>query len=85
MVIIRIGLTKSNSRSTENISLGHTTTEDRASAERRQRMQVHITTLTESKVDDGQRLAVYPLRPARSKSTLSDIEDDGGREDVRLA
>lgn len=56
MVIIRVAVVRRANQVT-CIPLGNTFTENSISAERRNRMQVHITTLTESKVENG------PLSP----------------------
>ncbi|KAI9573135.1 hypothetical protein HD554DRAFT_1145995 [Boletus coccyginus] len=54
MVIIRVGLASRTNR-ISNIPRGNTSTDDDpGSAERRRRTQVHVMTLTESKVDHGQ-------------------------------
>ena len=53
MVIIRVRLACHASQETR-IPLEVTSTDNSLSADRRHRMQVHVTTLTESKVENGQ-------------------------------
>ncbi|KAF8552348.1 hypothetical protein OG21DRAFT_149628 [Imleria badia] len=77
MVIIRVGLTTRAAQMT-SIPLSNSSADHSLSAERRRRMQVHITTLTESKVDHGQR----PPRSTSTKSGPSEHKVDGGREMV---
>ncbi|KIJ62334.1 hypothetical protein HYDPIDRAFT_94801 [Hydnomerulius pinastri MD-312] len=72
MVIIRVGMTNRGSRGSTVYPLGYasnslTRTDDRRTYERN-RMQVHITTLTESKVDN--------LPPAHSLSESTDPGED---------
>lgn len=73
MVIIRVGLaTRANQAA--SIPLGTTSTDLSLSAERRRRMQVHITTLTESKVENGQHSSVSLMSPVGSKNRSSEIK-----------
>jgi hypothetical protein len=60
VVIIRVGLAARASRTMTSILLGHTSTANSLSAERRRRAQVHITTLTQSKVDKGECSLMSP-------------------------
>ena len=55
MVIVRVGLATRNNQTTR-VPLGNTSMENSLSAELRRGMQVHITTLTESKVDHDRRI-----------------------------
>ncbi|KAF8553469.1 hypothetical protein OG21DRAFT_1441794 [Imleria badia] len=80
MVIIRVGVVRRANQAT-GIPLGNTFTDNSLSTERRNRMQVHITTLTESKIENG------PLSPIAltshtmlNKNRPSEIkfEDIGG-------
>ena len=72
MVIIRVGLVTRANRTMASLPLGITSVDNGLSAERRRRTQVHISTFTECKVDDGQR-SLLPL----SKIGLNDIEEAG--------
>jgi len=72
MVIIRVGLAARANRTMTSILLGNTATVNSVSTDRRQRTQVHITTLTESKVDDGQRSPMSPTSRVSNK-LASDI------------
>ncbi|KAN0082383.1 hypothetical protein V8E55_008178 [Tylopilus felleus] len=73
MVIIRVGMaSRSAQLPFRNMSL-----EASLSAERRRRMQVHITTLTENKIEHDQRPSSMCITvPSNSKSDPSDIQLD---------
>lgn len=77
MVIIRVGLAARPSQ-LGNIPLGNTSADHTSSAERRRRMQVHITTLTESKVEHGQRQPMDMASPTSTQNGPSEIKVDGG-------
>ena len=55
MVIIRVGLTTRTNQTTR-VPLGNTSMDNGLSTELWRGMQVHITTLTESKVDHDRRI-----------------------------
>jgi hypothetical protein len=76
MVIIRVGLATRANRTT-SVPPGHMSTDDILSAERRRRMEVLVTTLTESKVDDDQRSLMCPTSRVRSKNPPSRIGPAG--------
>jgi hypothetical protein len=78
MVIIRVGLATRANQMT-HVPLRNTSVENSLSAERRRGMQVHITTLTESKVDQGRRSPMCLASPRNSKSGPSEIKlyDEG--------
>ena len=78
MVIIRVGRA---ARATQmgHISLGNTSMDNNLSAERRRQMQVHITTLTESKIDRGQ---CSRLSPISNNSGPNESKFDGGGGEV---
>ena len=74
MVIIRVGLaTRANHTTCKTFG---NTTDDDVSGERRRRMQVLITTLTESKVDDGQRSLTFPASRVNNRDSPSSIGPD---------
>jgi len=81
MVIIRVWLTTRTTR-TRDSPLGNVSMENNLSAERRRRMQVHITTLTESKIDRRQRSPACMMNPISSKSVPSEIHFDGDDGEV---
>jgi len=82
MVIIRVGMANKTKRLT-NVPLGLTHTDDsQCSSGRRRGMQVHITTLTESKIDHGQRQQIRPASATISKSSAVETNPDGGGSDV---
>ncbi|KAF8129476.1 hypothetical protein EV363DRAFT_1584542 [Boletus edulis] len=82
MVIIRVGMANQANRST-NVPLAFTSTDDgQGSAERRRRMQVRITTLTESKIDHGQRQPMCPASATSSKTSPVKTNPDGGGSEV---
>ena len=76
MVIIRVGLATRANRTT-SVPLGSMSTDNDLSAERRRRMQVVITTLTESKVDEGQCSLMSPTRCVRNKNPSSKVGPAG--------
>jgi len=78
MVIIRVGRAARATRS-GHISLGNTSLDNSLNAERRRQMQVHITTLTESKIDRGQRSR---LSPSSNNSGPNESKFDGGEAEV---
>ncbi|KAI9455537.1 hypothetical protein HD554DRAFT_2030893 [Boletus coccyginus] len=78
MVIIRVGLGNRANQSTD-IPLAYTSTDNNLSAERRRRMQVRVTTLTESKID----LPLVSLTsPIGNKDSQSEIRLDNVQEVV---
>jgi len=60
MVITRVGLATQANRTMTSMRLKNTTIENSIIAEQRRRTQVHVTTFTESKVDDGHRSLMSP-------------------------
>ena len=82
MVIIRVGMAARAAHLT-NTPMGNSLTDESRSAERKRRTQVHITTLTESKVDRSRRSLVCPMSPTGSKNGPDEIEVE--RDDVREA
>ena len=60
MVIIYVGLGNEESQPAEGLPLRFTSPRDSLGADLGNRMQVHITTLTENKVDHGRRLPMGP-------------------------
>ncbi|KAF8436527.1 hypothetical protein L210DRAFT_982413 [Boletus edulis BED1] len=82
MVIIRVGLATNQADRTTSIALGYTSSEeDRSVAERRRRMQVHITTFTESNDDRGRHSAMYVTGPTSTKTSPHEIRRDSGGEE----
>jgi len=73
MVIIRVGLAARAAQAT-HVPLRNTSMDNSLSAERRRGMQVHITTLTESKVDHDRR---SPMYLASNKTGPSEIREEG--------
>ena len=73
MVIIRVGLATRANQAT-SIPLGITSSDHCLSVERRRRMQVQITTLTESKVENGEHSEESLMSPSGSKNRPSEIK-----------
>ncbi|KAN0082388.1 hypothetical protein V8E55_008183 [Tylopilus felleus] len=77
MVIIRVGLAARATQMT-NLPLGNISVDHSLSAERRRRTQVRITTLTESKVDQGQRPSLVSAISSKSGPSEVKVDDEGG-------
>ena len=77
MVILRVGLAARASRTMTSILLGNMSTANSLSAERRRRTEVHITSLTENKVDEGQCSLMSSTRRVSNKNSPREPGFDG--------
>lgn len=76
MVIIRVGMAnKAADNPTSKITIDYTTSSRQSfSVDRRNKMEVHVMTLTESKVENGIR---SPMNPIGRENRWSQIKMDG--------